>query len=64
MSQPIVDGFNLGVDLGPKDYFQRYLDQYKDAKLSQRIKTETKKNKKCCKEKKKSIGETDINKCR
>ena len=63
MSQPVVDGFNLGVDLGANDYFVRYLDEYKDAKISKRIKKRIKKKRSFCKKKKDPIEDIDIANC-
>ena len=63
MSQAVVDGFNMGVDLGDNDYFVRYLDQYKDLKISKRIKKKSNKKRfSCCKkkDKMKPIGRIDI----
>ena len=55
MSEPIVDGFNLDVDLGENDYFLPYLDIYKDQKINKKMKKRLFKKKLCCKKKKKPI---------
>ena len=55
MSEPIVDGFNLDVDLGENDYFVRYLDHYKDQKINKKSYERFFRKRLCCKKKKHPI---------